>query len=420
MTGEAGNLSRTIAALARGPGMLAAAGVTVNIANLAVNVLLGRILLGGEFGQSVALVNVFLVASIPGTALQVAVVRRAGSAVRDPSTPPLDLTRLRRLLWLMAGAIGTLGIALASPTADLLSVDSPVGVELVALSVGCWLSLSVSRGLLQSQASYPPLALNLMLEGGLRVAISVIAGLAGMGAGSLPLGLLTSVVIADVLARRGLQPSGAGAPKNPPAGSAGLLAEARTAFAALAPLAVLQNFDVVLVGLLAPYQVGPYAAVATTAKVPVFLGLAVGNYLLAEAASNTGTRRAAGALLASCACVVAPAAVLLAVAGAASKSVLSLVYGAKLSSASAALAPLTCAMTCLALSMLASFYLLGRGRRVVVPALVAAACVTPPLVALGHGQPVATAWWMLGCQGLLAAVMAALVLVERPGAAAPA
>lgn len=400
-----------LAALARGPGVLALAGVAVNGANLVVNVLLGRLLPGTDYGQSVVLVNVFLVAAIPGTALQVAVVRVIGSSARSASGRGPDLARLRRIAWAVTAGVGVLGLVLSRPAAHLLSLSSPAGLEWVLLAAGVWLVLSVDRALLQAAGSYPQLAANYAVEGGLRVVVSVLAGLLGAGGDSLAVGILASVIGAEiVLVLTGVRSSGGSRPTR---AASGVLVETWTAFAALAPLAVLQNLDVIVVGHLAPGQVGPYAAVATAAKVPVFLGVAVGNYLLAEAVNAGDRRRALGPLLASAACVVAPAALLLVIALVAPHQLLALVYGTRLSTAAQALAPLTLAMTCLALTMLGSYYLLGVGRRGVVVLLVIAAAATPVVVALGGGQPVATSWWLLACQGSVAVVVAVMVLGPR-------
>ena len=111
--------------------------------------------------------------------------------------------------------------------------------------------------------------------------------------------------------------------------------------------------------------------------------------------------------------MVAPAALLLVIALVAPHQLLALVYGTRLSTAAQALAPLTLAMTCLALTMLGSYYLLGVGRRGVVVLLVIAAAATPVVVALGGGQPVATSWWLLACQGSVAVVVAVMVLGPR-------
>lgn len=388
------------------------AGVLINVANLLANVSLGRILSSRHYGEAVFLVNVFMVLAIPGTALQIAVVRRVGAAARGTGVARRDVARVLRTCWLVTVIAGLIGVGVSDPVSHVAHLSSPVGLELVILAAGCWLSLSINRALLQTAAAYPALARNLVLEGALRVVASVIGAAAGLGGASLALGLLVSIAAADLAAQRSLH----SVVENGVAGhtiAEGVVSEAWTAFAALAPLAVLQNLDLIIVGHFSPERLGTYAALSTAAKVPVFLGVAVGNYLLAEAARTDAHHRSLKPLLNSGLCVVAPAGCLLLVAVTAPKAALSLVFGSRLASASSALAPLTLAMTCFALAMLASFYLLGIGRRVVVVVLVFAAVITPLVVSMGRGRPDATAWLLLATQTALLGAVAVVIWMSH-------
>jgi hypothetical protein len=404
--------SAAVRSLLQGPGSLAMAGALINVGNLIVNVSLGRLLNDRHYGEAVFLVNVFMVLSIPGTALQIAVVRRVGAGVRAAGDKRPDVTRLLRAGWLITLVVALIGLAITAPVSDAMNLSSPIGLELVLLAAGCWLSLSVNRALLQVSGAYSSVARSLVFEGGLRVVAAIIGAVAGLGGASLALGLLVSIVASDVLARRGAKALLVPA-KQVYAVASGVVREAWTAFAALAPLAVLQNLDLIVVGHFAPQHLGAYAAISTAAKVPVFLGVAVGNYLLAEAAKTHAHDRSLKPLLLSGLCVVVPAGCLLLIALVAPKTALSIVFGDRLSTAASALAPLTLAMTCFALAMLASFYLLGIGRRVVVLVLVAAAVITPVVVALAGGRPLETAWAMLATQGTLLATVGAVVAMSH-------
>jgi hypothetical protein len=82
------------------------------------------------------------------------------------------------------------------------------------------------------------------------------------------------------------------------------------------------------------------------------------------------------------------------------------VFSARLSTASAAFAPLVLAMMCLSFTVLVTNYLFGTGSRWIVLLLAGGSGLAIGLVTAAEGQPKATAWANLIVQGVLALGMA--------------
>jgi O-antigen/teichoic acid export membrane protein len=183
-----------------------------------------------------------------------------------------------------------------------------------------------------------------------------------------------------------------------------LLYDVSAAFVGLALLALLQNVDVLILGRQAGNSnvIGSYAAISVASKALVFGALALGSYLLPEATIrwNDGGHalRQLGVTLLF---LAVPAVVLLGVSIFIPKQFITLFFGAKLSTAASAFAPLVAAMIFLAISVLLTNYLFGAGRRWIVIVL-AGAALSVVLVAGAHGNPVDTAKADLIVQAALA------------------
>jgi O-antigen/teichoic acid export membrane protein len=176
----------------------------------------------------------------------------------------------------------------------------------------------------------------------------------------------------------------------------------------LALLGLLQNVDVILLGRLDHADIGPYAAISVASKALVFGALALGAYLLPEATIrwNEGGHaiRQLGVTLIF---LAVPAVVLLAIAVLVPKQFLTLVFGARLSSAAPAFATLVVAMMFLSGSVLVTNYLFGTGSRWIVLVLLGGSALATVLISGADGQIEATARADLVAQGALALAMAA-------------
>ena len=417
-------------------GPLAAAGVLANGANVVVTIAVARLLSPHSYGTLNQLTGLFLILSMPGSAVVVAVVRRV-TMWHEGGTEHL----VRR--W--AGRIhrqGSMGVvawaAVVFATrhwiAVLLGQRSGIGIAAILTAAAFFVLLSLDRGLLQARRAYRPLAANLLVEGGMRtVAVLALVG-AGKGSSGAAVGILVAEMVTAGHARFAAvrawsTAAGVGAGAGAGAGvwrMSGWVAAVRpdhvldgsrperhrvavdllVASLSLSMVAVLQNVDVLVVGRDDPSQSGAYAAVSVTSKAIVFGAIVLGSYLLPEAAIRW---REGGHALRQLGVVLvflsAPAALLLAVALGAPHVLLVVVFHHAYASAAPALAPLVGAMILLSISVILTMYLLAIGRRWVLGVLAVGGFALALAVTLVHGKPHATALVDLAVQAGVASII---------------
>jgi O-antigen/teichoic acid export membrane protein len=439
--GGAGAESMRSGLLQAGP--LAAAGVVANGANVIVTVALARILSPHSYGVLNQLTGLFLILSMPGSAVVVAVVRRV-TMWHDEGSGHLVRRwagRIHRQGFLVVVGWGVVVFATRHWIAVLLGQRSGVGIAAILTAAAFFVLLSLDRGLLQARRAYRPLAQNLLVEGGMRTAaVLVLVGL-GQGSSGVAVGILVAEAATAAHARylavrawSSVDPERAGGRPLPATWMSGWAAAVRRdrvldtsrlarhrvvvdlviASLSLSMVAVLQNVDVLVVGRDNPSHSGAYAAVSVTSKAIVFGAVVLGSYLLPEAAirwrQGGHALRQLGVVLVL---LAVPAAVLLAVALGAPHLLLKVVFHHAYTSAAAALAPLVGAMILLSISVILTMYLLAIGRRWVAVVLVAGGLALGLGVALVHGRPRSTALVDLGIQaGLLAVLVIGFAVVH--------
>jgi O-antigen/teichoic acid export membrane protein len=437
--------------------LVAFAAALVGVFSLATTVFVAHVLTTRGYGTLVILLALFLVVSLPGSALLVGVVRRvsAWDAVGVPERVQPWAARVHRI-----GEISIIGLAVVAwlirvPVAHALSLPSPSGVAEVLTAGGVWILVSIDRGLLQVRRSYLNLSTNLVIEAVTRCALTI--GMAAeLGVEGAALGLLFAEVVtathARVMSTRSLahpiarvdlppQPSEvAGAPTGDTTGdtvgdearaataeAAGtkvwaavhggrdLLADVLSALGALALFAVVQNLDVIILGAKAPGHSGAYAAISVPSKALVFGALTLSNYLLPEASIRH--QRGAHALrpLGHTLMVLAlPCAVLLLAVLVAPHQLLRVVFGPRFTAAASAFSALVLAMIFLSVTLVLAVYLLGVGWRWVVLVLFVGGAVLAAAVALAGGRYTDTTRADLAVQaGLCAAMAVCFVTVHR-------
>lgn len=434
-------------------GLLAVAGGAANAANVVVTVIIARLLTTREYGGVAQLVGVFVVLSMPGSALLVGVVRRVTALEAAGRHDELEawVSQTRRRTAIGLGGFAVVAVAGRWAIASALGLPGPAGVAEVLVAGAGWAALSVERGLLQSRQAYALLARNLAVEGAARTAVTLVLVGSGAGIEGTALGLLAAMAACVVEARRSLDraprpvaadpeaveevarapipaPESVPAPQDPTAPAERratgdvprLGTDLVVAVTALGLLAVLQYTDVVIVGRLDPSEAGSYAAISVACKALVYAAIVLSGYLLPEAVWRWHHgRHALGPLGMAVAILAVPAGGLTVVAFAAPRLLLRLVFGPKLVSAAPAFGSLAVAMTALAVSVLLTNYLLGIGRRAVVPVLFVATAGIAAVIAAGSGAPRAIARVELVGQLLLCAVLAGMVVaISRQGAPA--
>ncbi len=410
-------------------GPVAVAGMIVNGAGALVVVAVARLVTPQSYGAIAELLGLFFILSMPGSAVLVGVVRRV-TALQRSGQGALVRRWVGRIYRIVIGAIAVEAVvvlALQGWIARQLSLPNSEGVALILISGGIWILLCVDRGLLQAHRGYRALAGNLLMEGGIRTVVVIGLVAAHLGVAGYAIGVFVSEVVATVhahwLATRvwSADPDMAAAPAGHDVGADSalvrrrLLADVSAAFAGLALLGLLQNVDVILLGRLDHANVGPYAAISVASKALIFGALALGAYLLPEATIrwNEGGHaiRQLGVTLIF---LAVPAVLLLGISVFAPRWFLTLVFGAKLSSAAPAFATLVLAMICLSFSVLVTNYLFGTGSRWIVLLLAGGSALAVVLVVMAGGHTLGTARADLAAQATLALAMAvAFVAIHR-------
>jgi O-antigen/teichoic acid export membrane protein len=401
----------------RAAGPVAVAGLVVNAASVVVVVVVARMVTARQYGVIAQLLGLFFILSMPGSALQVGVVRKVADWAR---TDRLYGVRPWAGRWHRIGVAGLAVLAgsvalLQHRIATALSLPNSSGVVGILTAAGVWILLCVDRGLLQARRTYGTLATNLVVEGGVRTVAVVGLVAAGAGVEGYALGVLAGEVFAWLHARwavatdRRADPAyvGAVSPTPEPAGGGTRLwADVSAAFVGLALLALLQNMDVIVLGREAPGASGAYAAVSVSSKALVFGALALASYLLPEATIrwNEGGHavRQLGVTLVF---VMVPAVVLLGIALVAPRAFLSLFFSHAYVDAAPAFVWLVASMVFLCVTVLLTNYLFGAGRRWIVAPLAAGSLAGVAMVWAAHGDPVATARADLVVQATLACCM---------------
>jgi hypothetical protein len=414
-----------------GAGSLALAGLVANGANVFTTFALSHFLTSRGYGAFNLLVYVFLVLSMPGYAVVVAVVRQV-TRWEAEGHPERSVQWARRL---RTGCVGVVAAVLAASLAAgpalarSFSLPDASGMAPILTAGAMWLLLSVDRGLLQAHRHYKSMARNLVVEGAVRTLgmLGLVAG--GLGVRGAMLAILSSAVAADLDARLSLaayskraRPTGIARPglarregedgdqKEPPAWLAEELSIATAgeapmpsgparravgdflaALASLALLASLAGLDVIVVGKMDPHGAGAYAAVAVVSKVLFFAALVLSGYLLPEATTRWHHGENAYRQLAITLCFLAAgAAVGEVVALAGARSALGVVFPRRLLADSGDVSVLIAAMALLAASVVLTYYLLGTGRRAVVWILLGGTALLAALLVAGGGSPART------------------------------
>jgi O-antigen/teichoic acid export membrane protein len=418
-------------------GPLAVAGVLANGASVVLTVALARLLAPHGYGVLNQLTGLYLILSMPGSAVVVAVVRRvtmwhedgSGHLVRRWAGRVHRQGTMLVLLWAAIVFVSRHGVAV------LLNQQSGIGIAAILTAAAFFVLLSLDRGLLQAHRGYRPLAVNLVVEASVRVVAVLVLVLAGFGPSGAAVGVLVGEIVATAHARYAAVRawSGGEGPRVRTAGGwaaavrpdpvlSGGAAQRRTvaldlvvASVSLSMVAVLQNADVLVVGRDNPTHSGAYAAVSVTSKAIVFGAIVLGGYLLPEAAIRW---RQGGHALRQLAVVLVllaiPSVVLLTVAVVAPKELLDVLFHHDYTSAADALAPLVLAMILLSISVVLTMYLLAVGRQWVAGVLVGGAAALTAAVVQVHGSPLATAYVDLAVQfAVLLVIVAGFVVVHR-------
>ena len=415
----------TIRAGLKDAGPLALAGFAANGANVVVTVVMARLLQTRGYGALAQLTALFLILSMPGTAITVGVVRRVTGwhAELTASSVWSWARRVHAQGTVVAVSFAAGIFAVRGPLSRLLSIPEPIGVFAILSAGAVWILLSFDRGLLQAHRNYRALSGNLLVEGIVRSgAVLVLVG-AGFGvagaAWGILIGELTAALHARIVADRVWSAEALRAGDTSKATGAvqrrRLMTDVAVALVSMGLLAWLQNIDVIILGRDAPGRSGSYAAISVASKALVFGAFVLGGYLLPEAAIRWRNGEHALRQLGVTMLVLgAPIAALLVAAVAFPHLLLSVVFSSRYLADASALKILVLAMACLSTTVVLTMYMLAAGQRWIAAVLGAGAVGATVAVGMAHGRATATTAADLLVQALLLGVTAVVfVAVHR-------
>ncbi len=365
--------------------LVAVAGGFASALNLGVTIGISRLLVPTRYAAYGQMVGVFFVVAISGSALGVAVVRRAGFYIvrADHSLTTQWQRRLHLRVVRAALVAAVMSAPLSVPLAAWLGHRSWIAVWLTILSGLTFAVLSVDRALLQARQRYGVLAQNFVFEGLVRTVFTLVGvtqGVTGYALGLLFAELLTRAHAYRLVRLRVEKESGV------ELAHTGITQELLVALATLALMATLQFLDVFVIGHNNARGAGSYTAISQIAKILVYGAVILGSFLLPEAvlASRKGAEAVRQLALVLGFLAVAAVGFIILGAVAAAPTVRN-VFGLRYSHASSSLEVLVLAMVALSVSTILVTFLLGDGAR--WPTAWIAVCV-----AVG-------VWWVNGAGG---------------------
>ena len=379
-------INARINALLSGAVIVAFAGFVANVLNLGVSVLIARLLNPVDYGAYSQMVGIFFIVALPGSALSVAVVRRATYYIvqEDEALMARWQRRLNQRLVRWATGFSLLALVGSFLLAQWLGHRSWLAVWINALAAISWALLNVDRAIVQSRQRYVALAKNFLLEGAMRTLFMVLGS--PFGVTGIVTGLLVAIGIARIHARRLVSVKSADS-TGPPLEHTGITTDLIIALATLALLATLQFIDVFLVGRYKASTAGAYSAISQVAKTIVYGAIILGNFLLPETAiADRRGRDAYRQLAIAGGLLLIPVAILLGASEASPKTLLTLVFGSRYATQYASMTTLILAMVFLGASTLLCVYLLGSGRRWPTAWLAIATVGGTIYVSGAHGQ----------------------------------
>jgi hypothetical protein len=250
-----------------------------NVLAYALVLLAAHRLDAGSFGEVSSLLGLLLISTIPMTALQTVVARRAalGGASRG----------VWRGVAVVAVGAGALLCVLGPALADFLHLDDVVGILLVAATVPANATLGAAIGLAQGRRQFFLLAWRTFTAIGFRS----IGGMVGLVVGGSPdstiAGVLVGVTTAAVLSVLPTGRPSAEPPPDPDSDAGGLVAETLHAAHAYGLFVIVTSLGVLLAQhLLSPTGAGMFAVGAALTRAVVWMPQFVPMLLFASMAQK--------------------------------------------------------------------------------------------------------------------------------------
>jgi O-antigen/teichoic acid export membrane protein len=373
-----------------------------NAVNYASSLVFSRMLEPVGFGELTSLLALSVLLTVPLGAAQTVVAERVAVAHAAG-----DDARVRYLIRYALGHVTALGLAVG--VVYLISVPfliSALGIRqpgpalaLAPLIVFAFVS-PVTLGVLQGMERFAAFGILVFATAASRLLFGVPWVVAGGGAGGAIAGQALGLAVVTLLVwwsvRKWLQPRGGGVARQGMRRRVDL--HAISASGAFIGFAMLSNFDLVLARVFVDgHEAGIYAAIATVAKVVIFLPSAIAVIMVPSAArSHAATGSGRHVLRRSAAVILGAVVVCLAPAIIAPGLVVDVMFGPGYEDAVAGVLPAVIAGAALAmLYLLATYSVAIRDARWVLLVVVGVAGQALA-ISLAHGSAVQVAWAQAG------------------------
>jgi O-antigen/teichoic acid export membrane protein len=348
--------------MTRGATVMVLLTLAASVVNYASNIIFSRLLNPAEFGDLTAVLAFAVIVAVPTAAAQTIIAERIARNAAEGRT---DQNR-----WLIRHALGHV-VTVATMVGVLYALSLPIVIELLeihapgpAIALLPLLVLTfispVALGVLQGMDRFIAFGVMTLAIAVSRIAFGVPWAAAGGGSGGAvggqAIGLLAVLLGAAWMLRDQLSPRGTGAATSGLKRRPTLVAV--SASAAFIAFAVISNLDILLAKLfLTSHDVGLYAALATIAKVVIFLPGAVAVVMVPNAARARHSPEASRRVLRLAALLVLATALLAAVpAAVAPESMIRVMFGSEYLGAADGVLPIVCAGAGLALLFLLVTY----------------------------------------------------------------
>jgi O-antigen/teichoic acid export membrane protein len=241
--------------------MLAGSGL-VGAANLVYNVATARMLGPAGFGHAAAVYTLLMLMSAVTLAFQIVCAKLVAKHQTDPEKAAV-YSGLHRRAWRYGIGIGLLLVLARNVLAGYLNVPDPMLIVLLGVGTAFYIPLGARRGGMQGTYSFSTLAINLILEGMVRLGGALLLIHLGLGVRGAVLASAAAVILAYLAARPPAELRVQGGLKVDASFGEGL-----QAIVFFIGQVIINNFDILLVKhFFPPETAGLYAAVALVGRV---------------------------------------------------------------------------------------------------------------------------------------------------------
>lgn len=404
-----------IQGIVRNNALLFIANITAGFFNYVFHFALGRLLGPAAYSVLASAVSAVYLFTLPSLIIQLVSARFTSVAAARGDHPALrPLIRLLTLASLgLGGAIGLAIWFLKGVVARFLQLpDSRIVVVLAATTL-LGMLISTNRGVLQGLLRFGTLSLNLIIDTGTRLLVSVGLALAGLGTVGAAFGLLAGPLVAYVQSIPSILRLPRGTPGQP-VDAADVARYAAPTVAAVVGVTYLFNVDVVLARhYLGAHQAGIYAAGAVLARAVYFIGVTIAAVMFPEVAARHARDEAHFHVVDLSLLFLAAVGIVLVAAYVLVPAVVLLPYGNQFAAVRPYLGTFAAALMLLALSyLLVTYFLSVNSTRFIAP-LLGAGLLETALMAAFHRDLTQLLAMLLLTNVLLAMSLGILYLVDR-------